>query len=79
MIKDDNAYTKRLRDEKDMHLIGGDLDTKKAPAEKNQLLIEYFMLKNKLESDNKKSDVKLYFGTAYNKYLFCSPFTPIKV
>ena len=47
---------------------GGDLDTKKAPAEKNQLLIEYFMLKNKLESDNKKSDVKLYFGTAYNKY-----------
>ena len=28
LIKDDNAYTKRLRDEKDMHLIGGDLDTK---------------------------------------------------
>ena len=45
-----------------------DLDVKKAPSEKKQLLNEYFMLKNKLIQDWKEDeDVKLYFATAYNK------------
>ena len=43
---------------------GGDLDTKKAPAEKRALLIEYFMLKNSLP---KGAKVKIFFGAAYNK------------
>lgn len=46
---------------------GGDLDNKKAPSEKNQLLVEYFMLKNKILSEGKHSEIKLFFGTAYNK------------
>ena len=59
--KNDTYYVIELK-------AGGDLDSKKAPAEKNQLLIEYFMLKNKIKKENKKSDVKIYFGTAYNKF-----------
>lgn len=46
LIKDDNAYTKRLRDEKDMHLIGGDLDTKSSNSSYSKKTI------NHLESSN---------------------------
>lgn len=45
---------------------GGDLDNKKAKAEKIELLREYFLLKNKLEDTDEK--VKVLFATAYNKY-----------
>lgn len=43
---------------------GGDLDNKKAIAEKKEVLTEYFLLKNKLGDGAK---VKIYFATAYNK------------
>lgn len=45
----------------------GDLDNKKARAEKSALLEEYFLLKNLLR-DDKTAKVKIFFGTAYNKY-----------
>lgn len=45
----------------------GDLDNKKARAEKSALLEEYFLLKNQLK-DEKDAKIKVYFGTAYNKY-----------
>lgn len=44
---------------------GGDLDNKKAKAEKIALLNEYFILKNSLDNDEK---IKIYLATAYNKY-----------
>lgn len=43
---------------------GGDLDNKKAIAEKKEVLTEYFLLKNKL---GKGAKIKIYFATAYNK------------
>ncbi len=43
---------------------GGDLDVKKAPAEKRELLYEYFMLRNKFPGKN----IRLRFATAYNKF-----------
>lgn len=46
---------------------GGDLDNKKAKTEKLALLQEYFMLKNALR-DRPEEKIKIYFGTAYNKY-----------
>ena len=45
----------------------GDLDNKKARAEKSALLDEYFLLKNQLK-DDKNAKIKIFFGTAYNKY-----------
>lgn len=45
----------------------GDLDNKKSRAEKNALLEEYFLLKNQLKDDS-TAKVKIYFGTAYNKF-----------
>ena len=45
----------------------GDLDNKKARAEKSALLEEYFLLKNSLRGD-KSANIKIYFGTAYNKF-----------
>lgn len=45
----------------------GDLDNKKARAEKSALLEEYFLLKNELK-DDPSATVKIYFGTAYNKF-----------
>lgn len=45
---------------------GGDLDNKKAKAEKTELLHEYFLLKNKLKDTDEK--VKVFFATAYNKF-----------
>lgn len=46
---------------------GGDLDNKKAKAEKIALLQEYFLLKNSL-IDKPNETVKIYFGTAYNMF-----------
>ncbi|MDO4303048.1 MAG: TdeIII family type II restriction endonuclease [Bacillota bacterium] len=46
---------------------GGDLDNKKAKTEKLALLQEYFILKNFLLNKPDET-IKLYFGTAYNKY-----------
>ncbi len=45
----------------------GDLDNKKARAEKNALLEEFFLLKNQLK-DDENSKVFIFFGTAYNKF-----------
>lgn len=45
----------------------GDLDNKKSRAEKSSLLEEYFLLKNQLK-DDKTANIKIFFGTAYNKY-----------
>ena len=46
---------------------GGDLDNKKAKTEKLAMLQEYFILKNSLR-DKPDDKIKLFFGTAYNKY-----------
>ncbi len=45
----------------------GDLDNKKAKSEKSALLDEYFLLKNELK-DDETAKIKIYFGTAYNKF-----------
>ncbi len=45
----------------------GDLDNKKAKSEKSALLDEYFLLKNQLK-DDKNARIRIYFGTAYNKF-----------
>lgn len=45
----------------------GDLDNKKSRAEKSALLEEYFLLKNELKDDS-TAKIKIFFGTAYNKY-----------
>ena len=49
------------------HKASGDLDNKKSRAEKSALLEEYFLLKNQLK-DDKTAQIKIYFGTAYNKF-----------
>lgn len=61
-----------FNEEKNEHYLielkaSGDLDNKKAKAEKSALLDEYFLLKNFLKDDHTAS-VKIFFGTAYNKY-----------
>lgn len=65
----DNYFYSRSKNEH--YLIelkaSGDLDNKKARAEKQALLEEYFLLKNELRNDTSAS-VKIYFGTAYNKF-----------
>ncbi len=45
----------------------GDLDNKKSRAEKSALLEEYFLLKNQLK-DDPTATIKIFFGTAYNKF-----------
>ncbi len=45
--------------------IGGDLDNKKARAEKEALLEQFAILSNTLSKDVK---IKLFFATAYNRY-----------
>ena len=45
--------------------IGGDLDNKKARAEKEALLEQFAILSNTLPKDVK---IKLFFATAYNRY-----------
>lgn len=59
-------------EEKNEHYLielkaSGDLDNKKSRAEKFALLEEYFLLKNELK-DDKTAKVKIFFGTAYNKF-----------
>jgi len=53
---------------KTYHIIelkaGGDLDNKKAKAEKQALLEQYFILKN----NDLTASIKLHFATAYNKF-----------
>lgn len=67
-VTDNYFYNK---DKNEHYLIelkaSGDLDNKKAKAEKSALLDEYFLLKNLLK-DDKTAKVKIFFGTAYNKY-----------
>lgn len=65
-VTDNYFYCK----EKDEHYLielkaSGDLDNKKARAEKNALLEEYFLLKNQLKTGK---GIKIFFGTAYNKF-----------
>ncbi len=43
------------------------MDNKKSRAEKSALLEEYFLLINQLK-DDKNASVKIFFGTAYNKF-----------
>ena len=45
--------------------IGGDLDNKKSRSEKEAILEQYAILKNKLPTN---SDIKIYFATAYNRF-----------
>ncbi len=45
--------------------IGGDLDNKKARAEKEAILEQYAILANKVGSTD---NIKIYFATAYNRY-----------
>lgn len=46
---------------------GCDLDKTKASSQKEDLLVEYFMLKNKLNEENKNIPIKLYMCVGYNK------------
>lgn len=67
-VTDNYFYSK----EKNEHYLielkaSGDLDNKKSRAEKSALLEEYFLLKNQIK-DDKTAKVKIFFGTAYNKY-----------
>ena len=59
------------KDKNEHYLIelkaSGDLDNKKARAEKSALLDEYFLLKNQLK-DDPSAKIKIFFGTAYNKF-----------
>ncbi|MDR0603888.1 MAG: TdeIII family type II restriction endonuclease [Bacteroidales bacterium] len=57
-------------EESDQHFlielkIGGDLDNKKARAEKEAIFEQYAILSNTLGKDAK---IKCYFATAYNRY-----------
>ncbi len=67
-VTDNYFYCK----EKNEHYLielkaSGDLDNKKARAEKTALLEEYFLLKNQLKDDT-TAKIKIFFGTAYNKF-----------
>lgn len=67
-ITDNYFYCK----EKNEHYLielkaSGDLDNKKARAEKMALLEEYFLLRNQLK-DDATAKIKIFFGTAYNKF-----------
>ena len=67
-VTDNYFYCK---DKNEHYLIelkaSGDLDNKKARAEKSALLEEYFLLKNQLKYET-NSKIKIFFGTAYNKF-----------
>ncbi len=67
-VTDNYFYSK---DKNEHYLIelkaSGDLDNKKARAEKSALLDEYFLLKNQLKDDS-SAIIKIFFGTAYNKF-----------
>lgn len=67
-VTDNYFYCK---DKNEHYLIelkaSGDLDNKKSRAEKSALLEEYFLLKNQLKDDS-SAKIKIFFGTAYNKF-----------
>lgn len=67
-VTDNYFYCK---DKNEHYLIelkaSGDLDNKKVRAKKTALLEEYFLLKNQLK-DDPTAKIKIFFGTAYNKY-----------
>lgn len=67
-VTDNYFYCK----EKNEHYLielkaSGDLDNKKSRAEKSALLEEYFLLRNQLKDDS-TAKIKIFFGTAYNKF-----------
>lgn len=67
-VTDNYFYNKQKNEHYLIELkASGDLDNKKAKAEKSALLDEYFLLKNSLRND-KSAKIKIFFGTAYNKY-----------
>lgn len=67
-VTDNYFYNEELNEHYIIELkASGDLDNKKARAEKMALLEEYFLLKNLLKNDN-TAQIRLYFGTAYNKF-----------
>ncbi len=72
-----------FNEEKKEHYIielkaGGDLDNKKAKAEKIAMLEEFYLLKNLL-TDKKDHNVYIYFATAYNKFGEGSPWKQERV
>ena len=56
--------------------IGGDLDNKKARSEKEAILEQFAILSNTLPAD---AQIKIYFGTAYNRFGEDSPWTQSRV
>ena len=80
-ISDNYLYDK----DNDKHLLielksGGDLDNKKARAEKTYLLRQYFILKNKLMLNREyNNNIEIYFATAYNKYGESNPWKQANV
>lgn len=67
-VTDHYFYNKETKEHYLIELkAGGDLDNKKAKTEKLAMLQEYFILKNSLR-DRPDEKIKIYFGTAYNKY-----------
>ena len=56
--------------------IGGDLDNKKARAEKEAIFEQYAILSNNLGDD---ADIKCYFATAYNRYGEGEPWSQSRV
>lgn len=67
-VTDNYFYNKQKNEHYLIELkASGDLDNKKSRAEKSALLEDYFLLKNALK-DDKTAKIKIFFGTAYNKY-----------
>lgn len=67
-VTDNYFYSKSKNEHYLIELkASGDLDNKKSRAEKSALLEEYFLLKNQLK-DDKTAKIKIFFGTAYNKF-----------
>lgn len=56
--------------------IGGDLDNKKARSEKEAILEQFAILSNVLPS---KTEIKIFFATAYNRYGENKPWTQQRV
>lgn len=64
---DNYFYNSKTKDHYIIELkAGGDLDNKKAKAEKTELLQEYFLLKNKISGTDE--EIRIFLGTAYNKF-----------
>jgi len=56
--------------------IGGDLDNKKARSEKEAILEQFAILSNVLPP---KTDIKIFFATAYNRYGEAKPWRQERV